>query len=174
MKTLRWLGAVALAAVVAVPSARAQAPEFPKPGPEHEVLKKLEGTWDATMKGMGGESKGTMTYKMDVGGLWLTSNFEGDFGGQKFHGKGFDSYDAGKKKYVGVWIDNMITTPMLMEGTYDKEKKAMTLTGEGPSPAGPTKFKSVTHFKDDDNILFEMFMGDSKEPGFTITYKRKK
>ena len=172
MKTLRWFCAAALAAAVAVPSARAQ--EFPKPGPEHEVLKKLEGTWDAAMKGMGGESKGTRTYKMEVGGLWLTSNFEGDFGGAKFYGKGFDSYDAGKKKYVSVWVDNMITTPMTMEGTYDKEKKALTMTGDGQSPMGTVKFRSVTHFKDADNIVFDMFMGDAKEPAFTITYRRKK
>ena len=174
MKTLRWFCAAALATVVAVPAARAQAPEFPKPGPEHEHLKKLEGTGEATMKGMGMESKGTMTYKMEVGGLWLVSTFEGEFGGAKFHGKGLDSYDAGKKKYVSVWVDNMITTPMLMEGAYDKDKKALTMTGDGPSPMGPVKFRSVTHFKGDDNVHFEMFMGDGKEPAFTITYKRKK
>ena len=29
---------------------------------------------------------------MDLGGLWLTSNFEGDFGGMKFQGRGFDQY----------------------------------------------------------------------------------
>ena len=175
MKTLRWFCAAALVAALAIPTAQAQAPGFPKPGPEHEVLKKLEGTWDATMKGMGMESKGTMTYKMDLGGLWLTSAYEGDFGGAKFQGRGLDSYDAGKKKYVAVWIDNMITTPFLMEGTYDKDKKALTMTGEAPGPDGKlAKMTAVTHFKDDDNVHFEMFMGDGKEPGFTITYKRKK
>lgn len=173
MKTLRWLCAIALTAVVAAPSARAQ--EFPKPGPEHAMLKKLEGTWDATMKGMGMESKGTMTYKMDLGGLWLTSNFEGEFGGAKFQGRGLDSYDAGKKKFVAVWVDNMMTVPLLMEGTYDTDKKAITMTGEGPGPDGkPTKMRMVTHFKDDDTMHFEMFMGDGKDPGFTISYKRKK
>jgi hypothetical protein len=169
---MRCTCAVAVLALMAVPDARAQ--EFPKPGPEHEHLKKLEGTWEATMKMMGQESKGTMTYKMEVGGLWLTSNFEGDFGGMKFHGKGFDSYDAGKKKFVSVWVDNMITTPMFMEGTYDKEKKTLTMTGDGPSPAGTVKFRSVTTFKDEDNIVFDMYMGDGKDPGFTIVYKRKK
>jgi hypothetical protein len=172
MKALRWFCAAALTLILAVPPARAQ--DFPKPGPEHEHLKKLEGTWDATMKGLGMESKGTMTYKMEVGGLWLTSTFEGEFAGQKFQGRGLDSYDAGKKKFVGVWVDNMVTTPLILEGTYDKDKKQMTMTGDGPGPAGPVKFKSVTTFKDDDNVVFEMYMGDAKEPGFTITYKRKK
>lgn len=172
MKTLRWFCAVALAATLVVPSVQAQ--EFPKPGPEQEQLKKLEGTWDATMKMMGMESKGTMTYKMELGGLWLTSNFEGDFLGSKFYGKGLDTYDPAKKKYIGVWADNMSTSPLHMEGTYDKDKKEMTMTGEGPSPAGPMKFKAITKFVDDNNVVFEMYMGDGKEPGFTITYKRKK
>ena len=172
MKTLRWLGAVALAAALGTPSARAQ--EFAKPGPEHEQLKKLEGTWDATMKYMGMESKGTMTYKMEVGGLWLTSTFEGEFGGAKYHGKGLDSYHAGKKKFVGVWVDSMSASPLFMEGTYDQDKHQLTMTGDGPSPAGPVKFKAVTTYKDNDNVVFDMYMGDGKEPGFTIVYKRKK
>jgi hypothetical protein len=96
MTTARRLCAAALAAVLAAPAALAQ--EGAKPGPEHEVLKKLEGNWDLTMKFPGGESKGTATYKMDLGGLWLSSTVESDLGGQKFSGRGFDTYDAGKKK----------------------------------------------------------------------------
>jgi hypothetical protein len=173
MKPLRWLCAAALAAVVAAPAARAQEPA--KPGPEHEVLKKLEGTWDTTMKMMGMESKGTVTYKMELGGLWLTSNFESDFGGQKFSGKGLDTYDAAKKKYIGIWADSWSTSPMVMEGTYDKEKKTLTMSGEGPGMDGkPTKYKSVSVMPDDDTINFSMYVGDGKDPAFTITYKRKK
>jgi hypothetical protein len=64
---------------------------------------------------------------------------------------------------------------MVMEGTYDAEKKAMTLTGEGPGMDGkPTKFKSVSEMPDDDTINFKMYMGDGKDPAFTIAYKRKK
>jgi hypothetical protein len=32
----------------------------------------------------------------------------------------------------------------------------------------------VTEWKDDDNFVATMYMGDVKEPAFTITYKRKK
>jgi len=160
-------------AVVLAGSSMAQ--EAPKPGPEHEVLKKLVGNWTTTMKFGGMESKGMATYKMDLGGLWLASTFEGDFLGQKFSGRGFDSYDAGKKKYVAVWMDSMITSPLVMEGTHDKAAKTMTLTGMGTGEDGkPAKFKSVSEMPDDDTINFAMYMGDSKEPGFTIVYKRKK
>ncbi len=172
MKTVRCLCAFALLLFVA---SAATSQEPAKPGPEHEVLKKLVGTWDTTMKAEGKEYKGTVTYKMDLGGLWLVGSLESDLGGMKFQGRGMDSYDAKKKKYVSVWFDSMSTYPMLMEGTYDKEKKSMTMIGEGPGLDGKiTKWKSVSQMPDDNTINFSMWVGDVKEPMFTILYKRKK
>jgi len=173
MKMMRYTCAVAVLGLVAVPAARAQV--LPTPGPEHEMLKKLEGTWEATAKGGGTETKGTMTYKMALNGLWLMSKFEGDFAGTKFEGHGMDSYDPVKKKFVGVWVDTMATSPLVLEGTYDKEKKAITMTGEGPGMDGkPTKYKTVSEMKDDDNMVFSLYMADAKDAMMTITYKRKK
>src|SRR5581483_5655261 len=43
-----------------------------KPGPEHEMLKKFEGNWDATVSFGGQEAKGQSVYKLGFGGLWLT------------------------------------------------------------------------------------------------------
>ena len=125
MKTLRCLVTVSLVAF----AAPAAAEEAPKPGPEFDVLKKMVGNWDLTMKFGGMESKGTVVYKMEVGGLWLSSDLQSDLFGQKFYGKGLDSYDAAKKKYVGVWVDSMTTTPLFMEGTYDKGKEDADVGG---------------------------------------------
>jgi hypothetical protein len=173
MKRVCQFGAAVVALVVAIPAVRAQ--EGPKPGPEHEILKKHEGVWDLTMKFEGGESKGTSTNKMDLGGLWLSSSVESELLGQKFSGRGLDTYDPVKKKYVGIWVDSMSTSPMLMEGTYDAAKKTVTMEGSGPGMDGkPTKYRSVSEMPDNDTIKFTMYMGDSKEPGFTILYKRKK
>jgi hypothetical protein len=159
---------------VLAPSARAQGQ---KPGPEHDALKRLEGTWEATIKAGGEESKATATYKMEMGGLWLVSTFKGSFGGMPFEGKGLDSYDAAKKKYVSVWVDSMMTTPMISEGTFDKEGKVLTMMGEGPGMDGkPTKLKMVSEFKDKDTMVFTMSAPakDGKdEVVMTINYKRK-
>ena len=173
MRALRLFTPTLLTAALIAPAALAQQP--PTPGPEHEQLKKHVGTWDCTMKMMGAESKATAVYKMDLGGLWLSSEFSGELAGTKFSGKGMDTYDAAKKKYVGIWIDSMSTSPMVMEGTYDKEKKTLTMTGDGPGMDGkPTKHKTVSEMPDDDTINFTMYMGDGKDPAFTIVYKRKK
>jgi Protein of unknown function (DUF1579) len=170
-----WMVAAVAVGFLVGWSALAQEP--PKPGPEHDILKQLEGTWDATVKFAGNESKGTQTYKMDLGGLWLLSKFDGTFGGQPFQGRGADSYDAKKQKYVGVWVDSMTTTPMLSEGTYDKEKKTLTMTSDHPGPDGKlAKHKMVSEWKDNDTIEWSMAVvgADGKDmPMMTISYKRK-
>ena len=154
-----------------VPSAWAQEP---KPGKQHDHLKRLVGTWDAETE----IGKGTMTYKMGLGGLWLIGDFEGEFGGMKFQGKFLDTYDPATKKYRSIWVDSFSTAPRIMEGNLDKDNKVMTMTGEGPWQQGKTaKFKSITEIKDADTVNFSLFMVDKdgkEQPMAKITYKRKK
>ncbi len=175
----RWTRCT-LGVFIAVALARgvAFAQELPTPGPEHERLKQLEGEWIATLKSAGGESKGTMTYRMECGGLWLVSDFHSDFGGQKFQGRGLDGYDPQKKKYVSVWVDSMSPRPLMFEGDWDAARKELTMRGEGPGPEGkPVKYKSVTRKVDADHETFRMFIvgpdGNETEM-MTIDYERKK
>jgi Protein of unknown function (DUF1579) len=155
-----------------VPSAWAQEP--PKPGKQHDHLKRLVGAWDAETE----SGKGTMTYKMGLGGLWLIGDFEGEFGGMKFQGKGLDTYDSATKKYRSIWVDSFSTSPRIMEGNLDKDDKVMTMTGEvRGADDKPTKFKSITEIKDADTLNFSLFMVDNdgkEQPMVNITYKRKK
>src|SRR6266508_3074293 len=107
------IGSLLLAFALNDVAALGQAP--PAPGPEHEVLKKWEGTWNAKVKMGTNESPATATYKMICGGMWLMSDFQGQFADQKFSGQGLDSYAPEKKKYVSVWVDSISTRPMLLE-----------------------------------------------------------
>ncbi len=168
----RMIAATMVSALLAVPGF---SQEPPKPGPEHKLLKLREGTWETTMKAGGQEFKGSVTFKMELGDLWLVGSMESDLAGQKFFGKSLDTYDAGKKKYIGVWCDSMGTTPLMMEGSLDAAKKTLTLIGEGPGMDGKlTKWRSVSGMPDKDTIEMSMYVGDAKEPMFTVTYKRKK
>lgn len=164
--------------VVAFAAGLSQGQEFPKPGPEHEHLKELEGTWDAVMDMGGQKSKATATYKSICSGMWLQSDFQGDLGGTKFQGHGLDGYDANKKKYVGVWVDSMSSAPMHFEGNYDPKTKLLVMTGEVAGPDGkPQKFKNTTEHKDKDHFIFKMHMVDAEgkdELAFTIDYTRRK
>lgn len=172
MKPVRYLAALCVAATAC---ALALAQEAPKAGPEHEVLQKLAGKWEATVSFGGQESKGTMTYRPILEGRWMESSYKGDFSGQKFEGKGLDGYDATKKKYVGVWIDTMSQAPLMMEGTYDADKKTMTREGEGPDMSGKmVKQKEVVTWPDDDTMVAKFYQGDDANAMMTITYKRVK
>lgn len=169
-------GSILLAITLVPTLAWAQTP--PGPGPEHERLKKMEGTWNAKVKTGNEESAAVVTYKMECGGLWLVGDFRGEFGGQRFQGRGMDGYDPEKKKYVSVWVDSMSFCPMLMEGSYDTAKKSLTMTGEAPGPDGKmAKHKMVTLMSDDDHHTFNMYIvaPDGQETKFmTIEYTRKK
>ena len=172
MATMSRTLTAGIAILLVVPALLSQ--EGPKPGKEHELLKRMEGTWDVIMKG----GKGTMTYKMGLGGLWLISDLDGEFGNTKFNGKGMDTYDPATKKYRQVWADSMSTAPMIMEGNFDKDNKILTMTGEGPGPDGQmAKFKATTEIQDADTVNFSLFGVDKdgkEQPMIKITYKRKK
>jgi hypothetical protein len=174
--SIRLAGFFLTSALLATPGLLAQG--FPAPGPEHEHLKKLEGEWIATIKSEGGDSKGTMTVKLECGGLWAVTDFRSEFMGQPFHGRGFDGYDPAKKKYVSVWVDSMSTKPMLLEGNLDATGKTLTMKGDGVGMDGkPAKFQSETKFTDKDHQTFVMsLIGDDGKttPMMTIEYARKK
>lgn len=173
MKTRSFCAVAAVAAALTAPTVSGQEP--PKPGPEHAILKKLEGSWDLVLKAGGSETKGTVTYKLELGGLWLVGVLDAELFGAKFQGKSLDTYDPAKGKYVSLWVDSMGPQPVITEGAYDKDKKTLIMTGTGPGMDGkPTAYKSVTTFADDNTTQFAMYVGDGKEPAFTVTYKRKK
>ena len=76
---------------------------------------------------------------------------------------------------MAVWVDSMSTRPTTVEGTYDLAKKTITMTGEGPGAGGkPTKYMSVSEWKDNSTVVYSMSVDDGNDPAFTITYKRKK
>ncbi len=158
------------------------APANAQPGtgatPQHAKLKEMEGDWDAVVKMQGSESKGTSTFKLELGGMWLVSDFKGDLGGMPFLGKGIDGYDPAKKKYTSIWVDSMSSTFMISEGTYDSAGKVLTMVGEQKGPDGTgMKMKSVSEMKSADLMVFNMYMvgADGKDsPMLSIEYTRRK
>jgi hypothetical protein len=159
-------------------------PPLPKPGPEHQIFKQDEGTWDATVEMFPGPgappmmSKGVETNTVGCGGLCLISDFRGEMmPGQTFHGHGTTAYDPAKKKYVGSWTDSMSAGLLIAESTYDATSKSATGWMEGPDMTGKvTKMKSVVEYRDASTRVFSMYGPgpDGKEGlGMRITYKRR-
>lgn len=183
MRASMWLVAAGLAAGAVTSPAWGQGPS--KPTPEHRALRKGVGTWDATVKawmdpkGEPSESKGTEVNRMMPGGMWLLSDFKGEFGGQPFQGRGQSGYDPARKKYISTWIDSMSPGLMLMEGTFDEATKTLTMIGEMPDETGkPATFKQVLKHEGDDERHFTMYVKSERSgPDFVklmeIHYKKR-
>jgi hypothetical protein len=169
--------AVAMTASIAF-AAKSFAQEPPKPGPEHEKLKELVGTWDAVMEMNGVKSNATVVYKSICGSLWLDSDFQGDFAGMKFQGHGIDGYNPQNKKYVSVWVDSFETAPLVTEGEFDAKKNQFIMTGDFPMPDGKIqKVKTTSDVSDKDHFTFKMYMvqaDGSEQRIFTIQFTRRK
>jgi hypothetical protein len=156
----------------------------PKPGPEHEILKKDLGVWDATVETTtepGGKpivTKGSETNSLLGNGLWTVQDFKGEFMGAPFHGHSVSGYDTAKKKYVGTWVDSMSTGLFTTEGTYDPKTQVMTTWMEGPCPEDGTliKMRSISEWKGADTRVFTMYSPASRGEEsvmMKITYKRR-
>jgi hypothetical protein len=166
------------AALLTVPVA-AQQP--PTPGPEHKQLLAYAGTWDAVIEmtdetGKQTTSKGVSKLAAGPGGFWIVDDFQAEMMGAPFTGHGTTGYDQTKGKYVGTWIDSWSSSVMVLEGTYDAAKKALTLSGMAPGMDGkPVLHTMVTTDKDANTRVFEMFLPgpDGKAMKvMTITYTR--
>jgi Protein of unknown function (DUF1579) len=158
-----------------------EAPAFtpPTPGPEHRVLAKDVGTWDAdVVVRMGGgppqSSRGVSVNRLVCGGLWLVCDFRNETSG--FEGHGVFGYDPKKGRYVGTWVDPMRTFLAPMEGTWDAGAKTMTFIVHHEGPRGPVQWRETTQTVDDVTQIFRVFMaqpGAAEAEVMTVTYKRR-
>jgi hypothetical protein len=155
------------------------------PGPQHEMLKKMAGEWNAKVTSQMDPSQpaeveqSTSTLTMLMDGRYCQEVTSGKMMGQPFSGMGMTGYDNVLGKFVSTWIDNAGTGIMTSEGTLDKSGKVITWIGSMSDPmTGKVSHpRMVTTFGDDDHHTFEMFStppGGKKEMKMlTIEYSRK-
>ena len=195
-----WIAVVAVALFV---SANAFAADAPKagaadqkammekmmkaatPGPQHEMLKKMAGEWNAKVTSQMDPSQppqvenSTSTLTMLMDGRYCQEVTSGQMMGQPFSGMGLTGYDNVIGKYVSTWVDNMGTGIMTSTGTADATGKVITWIGtmSDPMTGKVSKSRMVTTIVDDDHHTFEMYgtpPGAKKEVKMmTIEYSRK-
>jgi hypothetical protein len=160
-------------------NAKSAAPTPPIPGPEHEVLRKDVGTWDAVVEVKTGGptqvSTGVMVGRLACGGLWLVTDFKNETG---FEGHGVYGFDPVKGKYTGFWVDPMRTGLAPMEGLWDPSTKTMTMVAELVLPGGRTmRWRETTETVDDDTQVWRSLMPgpDGREVEvMKTTYRRRR
>lgn len=160
--------------------------EVASPKAEHEMLAKMAGEWDCSMKFWMGpnqpmqEGKGSCTDVVVTGGRAVSSVFKGEMMGMPYEGHGMTGYDNYNKVYWSTWTDNMTTGMMYMEGTSTDGGKTVVFNTTMDEPVMNVKDKPVrmvAKWIDDDHHVFESWdeIGTPHEfKAMEITYTRKK
>jgi len=135
---------------------------YPKPGPEHQKLRRLTGAWSARIKYFppGGEapeeSNGEYLARMDIGGFFLYRDI--NFGIVGYQGRGLTGWDPFQKAYVGTWVDS--TSPCIYptRGHFDAEKGTFSEISEGPDENGElVRLRMSTEIIDNNQMLFRIW-----------------
>ncbi len=159
--------------------------EVASPKAEHEMLGKLAGDWNCSMKfwmGPGApmqEGKGACTHSVVNGGRAVSSLFTGEMMGMPYEGHGMDGFDNFNKVYWATWTDNMTTGMMYMEGTSTDGGKTVVFNTTMDEPVMGVKDKPVrmvSKWVDENTHVLESWdeVGTPNEfKAMEITYSRK-
>lgn len=140
------------------------------PGANHEVLKRMEGTFDSKAQfwmAPGApplESTGRMVNTLLLGGRVLEHKYKGTMMGSPFEGWGSLSYDNIAQKYTGVWMDTMATMIQIHTGPAGADANVLDLRGEFSLPMGAIKSRHVTRVVDRDHMIFEIYQARGGQP----------
>jgi hypothetical protein len=112
--------------------------EMPKPGPEHEKLICMVGTWvgeeimhPSNWDPKGGTAQGIYDLRAALGGFAVIGDYEQRRGEQvTFSGHGIYRYDRESKQYECHWFDSMGGSRDLFRGSFEDDK--LCLISKGP------------------------------------------
>jgi len=157
--------------------------EYMTPGEPHKKMASLSGDWTFTNKmwmdpaAPPTESQGTAKFEMILGGRYFKNSYQGEIMGMPFEGIGLEGYDNAKKVYFTIWMDNMGTGTMYLEGKYDESLKAIVYTGKVFDPMIGKESEVKEIFKVIDENTCEMSMYNVVEgkdvKTMEMTMKRK-
>jgi len=148
--------------------------KYANPGKFHDYLEPFVGRWTQDVKWWMGPntepeiSTGTCEYKWILGKRYLLQEVKSGADEKTFEGVGILGYDNFKKKYTGMWVDNMTTAIMTSLGTCDDSGKVFTMTGthDDVFTGKPDQsFRAITRILNNDKLMDEMYMTgpDGKE-----------
>jgi hypothetical protein len=152
--------------------------ELAKPGPEHQMLEKMTGTWEQDIKiwmKPGAEPmlmNGKSVNEMILGGRFLKSNVSGGEGEMKMEGLSIMGFDRRHQKFTTVGFDTWGTYYITAAGPYDEETKSIIMYGEDEEVTmGVTqKYDIIVRFVDDNTYVSEVVFKEMVE----VTSKRVK
>jgi hypothetical protein len=174
MRSLVWFfalfaGSLTVGPAVAVSQDdrnRGRAAEADVPGPIHERLNGLAGSWDVAIRYKLGDKlrEGTASCeaKWVLDGRFLRQDYTSQFQGRPLHVIQLLGYDNNRRKTIEIKLDNMSTGGLHNEGSISDDGKVITNVGESldPTTGKPYKLRTVTTIVDADHFTLEWFRID--------------
>ncbi|MBS1771872.1 MAG: DUF1579 domain-containing protein [Bacteroidetes bacterium] len=145
--------------------------DYMTPGESHKAMAAMTGKWasDGTFwmdpKKPPTNSKGTVEFKMVLGGRYQQAMHHSMMMGQQFEGIGTMAYDNAKKMFISTWIDNMGTGMMVMSGTWDDASKSFNMKGTMTDMMSGKDLKCRETMKMVDDKTMTMEMWGEMYPG---------
>ena len=137
-------------------------------GPGHKALEPFAGTWktevrlwpDASVT-TPAVSKGTVVFKMILGGRYVQGEFKGEEQNAPFNALEILGFDNAHLKYTGYWIDSTNTTAIASQGTASADSKVFRLAGRisHPETRRQLEMRTVISFETPDKVVFQAFEG---------------
>jgi hypothetical protein len=161
-----------------------QPPMVAEPQKEHDWLQKLVGEWsferEASMGPDKPREKSMGTEKVrSLGRLWIVGEGMGEVPGGGTHESILTlGYDPHKKRFVGTWVDSVMTYLWVYDGELDPAGQILTLNTEGPSITddGTTaKYQeTIEMVRDDHRIFRSRVLGDDGQwQEFLVSHYRR-
>src|SRR5262245_51360041 len=153
--TRRWGVGVALTIMtlfVGLATADDKPKEFPTE--QHKQLDALAGTWDVAITfklgGQERQGKATCESKWFLDGKHLHQQYQSSMNGRPFTVVQVLGYDANRKKFFELKLDNMETGVMHNEGTISADGTTLTMRGDRTDPMSGQagKMRTVTTIAD--------------------------
>jgi Protein of unknown function (DUF1579) len=153
------------------------------PGPAHQRLGDLAGTWDVTIRYKLGdkehEGKAKCEAKWILDGRFLQQDYKSNFQGKPFEVMQLLGYDSVAKKTIEIKLDNLSTGIMHNEGAISEDGRVITNFGKSLDPATgkPYKLRTVTTIVDHDHFTLEWFGtddGGKESRVMSMSHTRKK
>lgn len=136
-------------------------PEMPLPTQEHAWLQRLTGDWISEVEfccapGQSIKTTGSEHARM-LGGFWFVTESASDSTEMPFSSIFSVGYDPVKGKYIGTWIDTMLSKLWTYEGDVNELGTVLTLNATGSCPHEPGRvrqFRERIELVDKDHKVF--------------------
>jgi hypothetical protein len=155
-----------------------------QPGKYHKMLDPLVGTFQAEVKiwmdptsTEPNVSHGAMTNSWILDGRFVQHEYEGEFMGEAFRGKGLTGYSNNAEEFQGLWVDTWTTNLSISNGEISADGKTLTLnkTDVDPTSGQEMTVKEVIQIVDKNKHTMTSFVDTpaGEQKMMEIVYTRK-